>query len=109
MSGMNTNQPVALKNALEIKNLNFYYGSFQGLKNINLDIAEKHGIIKKVSTRYELSNGVKVFGKNINEEPEKYFTQDILDQIDEACKKEFLYGQDSVGVVEEEELANVDE
>ena len=28
-----------LKNALEIKNLNFYYGSFQGLKNINLNIA----------------------------------------------------------------------
>ena len=42
MSDMNTNQPAALKNALEIKNLNFYYGSFQGLKNINLDIAEKH-------------------------------------------------------------------
>ena len=31
-----------LKNALEIKNLNFYYGSFQGLKNINLNIAERH-------------------------------------------------------------------
>jgi hypothetical protein len=69
-----------------------------------LEIAEKHGIIKKVSTRYELSNGTKVFGKNINEEPEKYFTKDILDQIDEACKKEFLYGQDSVGVVDEEEV-----
>jgi hypothetical protein len=52
-----------------------------------------------------LSNGVKVFGKNINEEPEKYFTKDILDQIDEACKKEFLYGQDAIeGVVDEEEL-----
>jgi hypothetical protein len=77
-----------------------------------LDIAEKYGIIKKVSTRYELSNGVKVFGKNINEEPEKYFTKDILDQIDEACKKEFLYGQDNEGgaveVVEEVELANED-
>jgi hypothetical protein len=70
-----------------------------------LDIAEKYGIIKKVSTRYELSNGVKVFGKNINEEPEKYFTKDILDQIDEACKKEFLYGQENdSGVVNNEEL-----
>jgi len=29
-------------NAIEIRNLNFYYGSYQGLKNINLDIAEKH-------------------------------------------------------------------
>jgi hypothetical protein len=53
---------------------------------------------------------VKVFGKNINEEPEKYFTKDILDQIDEACKKEFLYGQESVeSIHEEKELADVDE
>ena len=29
-----------LKNAIEVRNLNFYYGKFQGLKNINLDIAE---------------------------------------------------------------------
>ena len=36
------NQSTELKSALEIRNLNFYYGSFQGLKNINLDIAEKH-------------------------------------------------------------------
>ncbi len=28
-------------NALEIKNLNFFYGSFQGLKNINLNILER--------------------------------------------------------------------
>ena len=27
-----------VKNALEVRNLNFYYGSFQGLKDINLDI-----------------------------------------------------------------------
>jgi RecA/RadA recombinase len=76
-----------------------------------LEIAEKYGIIKKVSTRYELANGVKVFGKNINEEPEKYFTQEILDQIDEACKKEFLYGQDGLegDVNETEELETTDE
>ncbi|MEY3848402.1 MAG: hypothetical protein RL615_1392, partial [Pseudomonadota bacterium] len=42
MSDTNLNQDTALKNALEIKNLNFFYGSFQGLKNINLNIAEKH-------------------------------------------------------------------
>ncbi len=27
---------------ITVKNLNFFYGSFQGLKNINLDIAEHH-------------------------------------------------------------------
>jgi phosphate transport system ATP-binding protein len=29
------------KPAIQIKNLNFYYGKFQGLKNVNLDIAER--------------------------------------------------------------------
>jgi phosphate transport system ATP-binding protein len=39
---MNTNQPALheVKNALEVRNLNFFYGAFQGLKNINLDIEE---------------------------------------------------------------------
>ena len=30
-----------LNTAIEIINLNFYYGKFQGLKNVNLDIAER--------------------------------------------------------------------
>jgi phosphate transport system ATP-binding protein len=31
----------ASTNAIEVRNLNFFYGSFQGLKDINLDIVEK--------------------------------------------------------------------
>jgi RecA/RadA recombinase len=57
-----------------------------------LEIAEEAGIFKKVSTRYELPDGTKVFGKSINDEPEKYFTKEILKQIDDATKKKFLYG-----------------
>jgi len=67
------------------KGLDRYYGL--------LDLAEKYEIFKKVSTRYELPNGEKVFGKNINEEPEKYYTDDILKQIDAAAAKEFKYGE----------------
>ena len=37
----NTSAVVADKTTLEISNLNFFYGSFQGLKNINLNIYEK--------------------------------------------------------------------
>ena len=59
-----------------------------------LEIAEEEGIFKKVSTRYELPDGTKVFGKSINDEPEKYFTKEILKQIDEATKKKFLYGEE---------------
>jgi len=65
--------------------LNRYYGL--------LDIALKHDIFKKVSTRIELPNGEKAFEKNINEEPEKYFTEDVMKRLEEAVAKEFKYGQ----------------
>jgi len=38
---MSESQPTVIeKPALQIRNLNFFYGQFQGLKNVNLDIAE---------------------------------------------------------------------
>ena len=69
-----------------------------------LDLAEKYDIIKKVSTRYELPDGRKVFGKAINANPEEYFTDEIMARLEEAANKEFKYG--SVGadeVIEENE------
>lgn len=66
------------------KGLDRYYGL--------LDIAEKYKIIKKVSTRYQMPDGTSVFGKHINEDPEKYFTEDVLAQIELAAQKEFKYG-----------------
>lgn len=55
-------------------------------------IAEKYGIFNKVATRYEMPDGTKVFEKQIYNDPEKFFTKDILDKIDDACKREFCYG-----------------
>ena len=66
------------------KGLDKYYGL--------LDIAEKYNIFKKVSTRYELPDGSKQYGKSIMSEPEKFFTEDIMKQIEEAVGKEFKYG-----------------
>ena len=57
-----------------------------------LDLAEKHDIISKVSTRYELPDGSKIFGKQINEDPEKYFTEEIMLKLEDAAHKEFCYG-----------------
>ena len=57
-----------------------------------LDLAVKYGIFKSVSTRIELPDGSKQYAKTINNEPDKFFTKDILAQIDKAAKKEFLYG-----------------
>jgi RecA/RadA recombinase len=56
------------------------------------DLAIKYNIFKKVSTRIELPDGTKVFEKNIDEDPEKYFTKNILDQIDANVQKDFKYG-----------------
>jgi RecA/RadA recombinase len=57
-----------------------------------LDLAEKYNVFKKVSTRYELPDGRKVFGKAINENPEEYYTADIMEQLEQAAHKEFEYG-----------------
>jgi phosphate transport system ATP-binding protein len=39
--GANVSSNTQAVNAIEIKNLNFFYGSFQGLKNVNLNILER--------------------------------------------------------------------
>ena len=78
------------------KGLDRYYGL--------LTIAEKYGIFKKVSTRYEMPDGTKVFGKSINNNPEKYYTKEILDQIDAAAQKEFTYGAAEMSAELEEEV-----
>lgn len=66
--------------------LNKYYGL--------LPIAEKYGIFKKVSTRYEMPDGSKVFEKAINENPEKYYTDEVMQQLEVAVGKEFKYGNE---------------
>ena len=75
------------------KGLDRYYGL--------LDLAIKYGIFKQVSTRIELPDGKTQFGKTINNNPETYFTTEILDQLNECCKKEFKYGNNDI--VEEEQ------
>ena len=57
-----------------------------------VEIAEKYEIFKKVSTRYEMPDGTKVFEKAIVKNPEKYFTEDIMKQLEEAVFQEFNYG-----------------
>tara|TARA_Y100000782_G_C10155638_1_gene253463 strand:- start:464 stop:1474 length:1011 start_codon:yes stop_codon:yes gene_type:complete len=54
-------------------------------------IAEKYDIFKKVSTRYETPAG-KAFEKTIVNDPEKYFTEDVMEKLEAAAYKEFNYG-----------------
>jgi len=58
-----------------------------------LTLAEKYDIIKKVSTRYEFPDGTKAFEKSVYKEPKKYFTEDIMRQLNEVAAKEFKYGE----------------
>jgi len=65
------------------KGLDRYYGL--------VSIAEKYGIFKKVSTRFETPSG-KAFEKTIVNDPEKYFTEDVMKELEKAVFKEFNYG-----------------
>ena len=68
------------------RGLDKYYGLLQ--------LGEEAGIFKKVSTRYEMPDGSKVFGKAINDDPEKYFTKEVLEKIDEYARQKFTYGSE---------------
>ena len=65
--------------------LNPYYGL--------VDIALKYEIFNKVSTRIEVSDGTKVYEKQLYKQPEKYFTADVMKQLEVAVAKEFKYGK----------------
>ena len=77
----------AARNALEVRNLNFYYGKFQGLKNVSIDIAErkvtafigpsgcgKSTLLRTLNRMYSLYPGqraegqISFYGQNILEE-----------------------------------------
>ena len=77
------------------KGLDRYYGL--------LDLALKYGIFKSVSTRIELPDGSKTFGKTINNNPEKFFTEEIMTQLNDCANQEFKYGN------QKEEVEQVDD
>jgi len=80
------NNEQILKNALEVRNLNFYYGQFHGLKNINMNVAEhkvtafigpsgcgKSTLLRTLNRMYSLYPGQRAEGE-IN-----FYGQNILD------------------------------
>ncbi len=77
------NRQVSIRLYYDERGLDRYYGL--------LDLAEKHGVIKKVANRYEI-DGKKVYAKEIYKNPEKYFTPELMQALDEVSIKEFTYG-----------------
>ena len=66
------------------KGLDRYYGL--------LELAISYGIFKQVSTRIELPDGKTQFSKTIINNPEEYFTEEVMKQLEDAAEKEFKYG-----------------
>ncbi len=77
------NKEVEIRLFYDERGLDPYYGL--------LSLGEKYGVFKKAGNRYEIGEA-KVYPKTIYENPEKYFTKEVLQALDECAQKEFSYG-----------------
>ena len=77
------NKDVNIRLYYDERGLDRYYGL--------LELGELGGLWKNVAGRYEM-DGKKVYAKNIYEEPEKYFTDEVMKKLDEIAIKTYSYG-----------------
>ena len=77
------NQEVEVRLYYDERGLDKYYGL--------LELGESGGMWKNVAGRYEI-NGKKIYAKEILKDPDKYFTPEILEQLDVIAQGTFAYG-----------------
>jgi len=77
------NKQVEIRLYYDERGLDRYYGL--------LELGELGGMWKNVAGRYEI-DGKKIYAKQIYSEPEKYFTPEVLEKLDEISKTTFSYG-----------------
>jgi RecA/RadA recombinase len=77
------NQEVEIRLYYDERGLDRYYGL--------LELGEEAGMWKNVAGRYEV-NGKKIYGKEILKNPDQYFTEEVMQQLDAAAKQQFSYG-----------------
>ena len=77
------NKQVEIRLYYDERGLDKYYGL--------LELGEIGDLWKNVAGRYEI-HGKKVYAKEIYKNPEKYFTSEVLQALDEIAQKEFSYG-----------------
>jgi len=77
------NQEVQIRLYYAERGLDRYYGL--------LELGELGGMWKNVAGRYEI-DGKKIYGKTILANPEEYFTEEVLQQLDVIARGEFSYG-----------------
>jgi hypothetical protein len=78
------NKDVEIRLFYDERGLDRYYGL--------LELGEIGGLWKNVAGRYEI-DGKKLYAKQILKEPEVYFTEEVMQQLDEIARKEFSYGE----------------
>ena len=78
------NQQVEIRLFYDERGLDNYYGLPQ--------LALKYGIFEKAGSYLKMPDGKKVYEKTVLGEPEKYFTDDVMRQLDAAANLEFTYG-----------------
>jgi RecA/RadA recombinase len=77
------NQEVEVRLYYDERGLDRYYGL--------LELGEEVGMWKNVAGRYEI-NGKKIYAKEILKNPDQYFTEEVMQQLDAAAKQQFSYG-----------------
>ena len=77
------NKDVSIRLYFDERGLDKYYGL--------LELGELGGLWKNVAGRYEI-NGKKIYAKQILAEPETYFTEEVMQALDEIARQEFSYG-----------------
>ena len=77
------NKQVDIRLYFDERGLDKYYGL--------LELGELGGLWKNVAGRYEM-NGKKIYAKEIYKNPEKYFTPEVMQALDEIAQKEYSYG-----------------
>ena len=77
------NQDVEIRLFYDERGLDRYYGL--------LELGELGGMWKNVAGRYEMG-GKKIYAKQILANPEEYFTEEVMQALDETARKEFSYG-----------------
>ena len=78
------NKDVEIRLYYDERGLDRYYGL--------LELGEIGGLWKNVAGRYEM-DGKKIYAKQILKEPEVYFTEEVMQQLDQIARKEFSYGE----------------
>lgn len=57
-----------------------------------LELGDEYGVFERVGNRYKIGDK-SLYPKQILAEPEKYFTDEVMQALDEAAAKEFKYGE----------------